>query len=180
MEKDRIIRALKSVVNNPKLDLRTFEQSEEFNVLNSEELLSGHMGPACGGLPIIVDGDLEKIIISNKNEIDLIVFYSLVGRRKQYARVTYNSNLYVEFIRRELLPMTHIRLTANYTKNFGEYKGGDIRSYNKPLMYGHYICTDCGYDYGVSKECEGEYCCICEDEAIGRLKYVTDYYGINT
>lgn len=173
MEKN-INKILLCCVNN-NLDLRTFEQSKEYKHLITNLLLSEHLGSVYSGLPIIIDGDLESIIISKKNEIALIILYDLVGREKRYVRVIYDSDFYGEFIRKELIPMTHIRLTARYTKNFGEYKGGDIKSYNKPLMYGHYVCPVCGYDYGTDKEHEDRCCEICADEITGRLKYVTDF-----
>lgn len=175
MEEEKIRKALGFCVNNPDLDLRTFEQSNEYRILNMGIPLSEHLGSVYSELPIIIDGDLESIIISKKNEVALIILYDLVGREKRYVRVIYDSDFYVEFIRKELLPMTRIRLTARYTKNFGEYKGRDLKSYNKPLMYGHYVCPDCGYDYGTDKEHEGRCCEICTDEITGRLKYVTDF-----
>lgn len=180
MEEERIRKALEFCVNNPDLDLRTFEQSSEYDVLKMGLQLSEHLGSVYMGFPIVIDGDLESINISGKNEITLIILYAQTGSEKRYARVIYNSDSYVDFIRKELLPMTHVRITAQYTKDLGKYKGGDIRLYNEPLIYRHYCCPDCGHDYGTGKECEGQYCEICADEVSGKLKYVTDFYRINT
>lgn len=100
MEKN-INKILLCCVNN-NLDLRTFEQSKEYKHLITNLLLSEHLGSVYSGLPIIIDGDLESIIISKKNEIALIILYDLVGREKRYVRVIYDSDFYVEFIRKLL------------------------------------------------------------------------------
>lgn len=176
MENYGVVKALEFLENNPDLDLRSFEHTNEYRMLNNSIPLSKHLGSVYSGLPIVIDGDLESIVISNRNEITLIILYDLVGREKQYARVIFNSSNKVDFIRKELLPMTHICLAAKYTKNFREYKGKSILIYNRPLLYGHYICADCGYDHGINKGCEDQYCDICADEAGGKLMYVTDYY----
>lgn len=177
---ERIREVLEFCVNNPDLDLKTFEQSKEYKVLNMGIPLSEHIGSMYSGLPIIIDGDLESIIISKKNEVNLIVLYALIGRERRYAKVICNSGAAVDFIRKELLPFTHIRLHAQYTKRLGEFIGRDISLFNEPLMYGHYICPCCGYDYGISKEYENRCCEFCVEDTPVELQYVTDYYGLNT
>lgn len=169
---ESIRKAIEYCIKNPELDLRTFEQSNEYSALNIGIPLSEHIGAIHPGLPIIIDGDLDSIIISKKNEVALIILYALVGVEKRYARVIIKSSASVDFVRRELLPMTHICLSAQYTERRGEFIGIGITLYNKPLMYGHYISPVCGYDYGIDKEYDGRYCDICADDTISKLEYV--------
>ena len=106
-------RSIRVCVNNPDLDLKTFEQSKEYKVLNMQIHYLEHIGSMYDGLPIIIDGD-QSIIISKKNEVKLIVLYPLIGQERRYAKVICNSGAAVDFIRKNYYNL-HIRLHVQYT-----------------------------------------------------------------
>ena len=126
---------------------------------------------------ITIEGDLKQIQIFGKNEIALVILTKKTKIGDIYERVEYRDNETVNFIRKNILPMTHIKLMVyeNYCSSSITLKGSDILEYNKPLKYGHYICPLCGYDYGEGKDNENEYCMICQCKE-SQLEYVTDFY----
>lgn len=174
------IEAFNFLVNTPKLDLRTFERSKHYhNITSNIDPLN--LCKYCDDIPIIISGDIKEIIITNKNEIFLFVLYDVYSNNyEKYAKVKYTDQPYIDFIRKNVLPMTQISIKSYFTNVFTEFKGSEILSFNEPLYYGHYVCPKCGYDYGIGKDCKGQYCDICEDDNLDQLKYVTDYYEINT
>ena len=126
---------------------------------------------------ITIEGDLKQIQIFGKNEVAMIILTEKTRMGDIWKRVEYCDNETVTFIRKNILPMTHIKLMAyeNYCSSSITLKGSDILEYNKPLKYGHYICPLCGYDYGMDKDNENEYCMICQCKE-SQLEYITDFY----
>ena len=124
-----------------------------------------------------IEGDLIQIQIFGKNEIALIILTEKTAMEDIYERVEYRDNKSITFIRKNILPMTHIKLIVyeGYYTNSRTLKGLNILEYNEPLKHGHYICPLCGYDYGTNKNCENKFCMICGCKE-SKLEYVTDFY----
>lgn len=161
-------------LQTPNLDLRTFEQSNEYKLfLHSLPPVGTSIGLMYGPIPMIVDGDVKEIIIEGKNTIRLVVLYDVKGMETKYAQIYVQKDALKNKIRKLLMPNTHIRVKCTYaTKSNNTFIAQEIESYNDPLLYGHYICPKCGYDYGFEKENHGDYCEICSNP----LEYVTNFY----
>lgn len=123
-----------------------------------------------------IEGDLVQIQIFGKNKVALIILTEKNKMGDVYERVEYHDNETVTFIRKNILPMTHIKLMVyDYYYNLNVLKGLNILDYNEPLKYGHYICPLCGYDYGADEKYKDKYCDICACKE-SQLEYVTDFY----
>lgn len=162
------------------MNLRDFEKTDVYN--NSE--LSFNFGSYFPGYPIVIDGDIKKISIVGKNEIQLLIIYNILNSSdEQLVTVAYkfgdaDTKEYYERIRKYVRSSTYIKLRATFTKKFAFFDGGEILSYNEPLKYGHYICPDCGYDYGINlgRDLSTYKCEICGPSAKHWISLVTDFY----
>ena len=78
---------------------------------------------------------------------------------------------YKKWIRENLLPNTRMKCIAKYNGSVNCFDLVSIIDTSLGMKFGHYICPECGHDYG--KKPDGDYCCICEGID---LKYIDNYY----
>ena len=155
------------------IDLDEFETSEEYSVMRRQSVFN-NIYKDLVDFPVTIDGNVEQIIIYGKDDMKLIVVYSLrsdVLYREQIATVIVENDRYKKWIRENLQPNTRMKCIAKYSGSANCFNLVSIIDTSLRMKFGHYICPECGYDYG--KKPDGGYCCICEGVA---LKYVDNYY----
>ena len=161
------------ILKRENIDLDEFETSKEYKVLNSQSILN-NVYKDLVGFPVTIDGDVEKIIVFGKNEIKLLIIYSLRSDMlytEQIATVFVNDEDYKKWIRENLKPNTRMKCIAKYNGSVGCFNLVSIIDTSLGMKFGHYTCSECGHDYG--KKVKSDYCYICEG---AKLNYVDNFY----
>lgn len=159
------------------IDLETLMYSREGFFLRSEFI-------SLKGFPVTIDGDIDKIIIYGKNRIALDITYSIIPNlllKVQRIRVFVDDEKNVEYIRKNILPNTRIKIIAKFhqNNNMDLFDLVSIIDYNNIMKFGYYICSKCGTNYGRESEVDPEYpnsCCICADD--NSVHHVNNFYAI--
>ena len=69
-------------------------------------------------------------------------------------------------------PNTRMKCIVKYNGSVSCFNLVSIIDTSLGMKFGHYICSECGYDYG--KKVDSDYCCICEG---AKLSYVDNFYA---
>ena len=161
------------ILKRENIDLDEFESSEEYRVMCCQSIFN-NIYKDLVGFTVTIDGNVEQIIIHGKGEIKLLIVYSLRSDMlyaEQIATVIVKEYGYKKWIRENLRPNTKIKCTAKYNGSANCFDLVSIVDTSLSMKFGHYICSECGYDYG--KKVDSDYCCICEG---AELKYVDNFY----
>lgn len=161
------------ILERENIDLDEFETSEEYRVMCVHSVFN-NIYKDLVGFPVTIDGNIEKIIIHGKDEMKLLIVYSLrsdILYTEQIASVIVKDERYKKWIRENLRPNTRMKCIAKYNGSESCFDLASIVDTSLGMKFGHYICPECGYDYG--KKPDGDYCCICEGVD---LKYIDNYY----
>ena len=161
------------ILKKENIDLDEFETSEEYACLCRNSIYN-NIYKDLTGFQVTINGNVEQIIISGKDEMKLLIVYSLRSDmlyKEQIATVIVKEERYKKWIRDNLHPNTKIKCIAKYNGLISCFELVSIIDTSLKMKFGHYICPECGYDYG--KKVEADYCCICEGL---KLKYVDNFY----
>lgn len=161
------------IFNRENIDLDEFETSEEYRVLCCHSVFN-NIYKDLVGFPVTIDGNVEQIIISGKDEMKFLIVYSLRSDMlytEQVATVFVKDEKYKKWIRENLKPNTRMKCIAKYNGSVNCFDLVSIIDTSLRMKFGHYICPECGYDYG--KKVDANYCCICEG---AKLNYVDNFY----
>ena len=161
------------ILERENIDLDEFETSEEYKVMYCQSIFN-NIYETLVGFSVTIDGNVEQIIMSGKNEMKLLIVYSIRSdllHTEQVATVFVKKCKYKKWIRENLLPNTRMKCIAKYNGSVNCFDLVSIIDTSLEMKFGHYICPECGHDYG--KKPDGDYCCICEGT---NLKYVDNFY----
>lgn len=161
------------ILKRENIDLDEFETSEEYRVLCCHSIFN-NIYKDLVDFPVTIDGNVEQIIICGKDEMKLMIVYSLRSDMlytEQMATVAVKDERYKKWIRENLRPNTRMRCIARYNGSVGCFDLISIIDTSLEMKFGHYLCSECGYDYG--KKTDSDYCCICEG---AKLNYVDNFY----
>lgn len=161
------------ILERENIDLDEFETSEEYRVLCCQSIFN-NIYKDLAGFPVTIDGNVEQIIISGRDEMKLLIVYSLRSDMlytEQVVTVIVKDERYKKWIRENLQPNTRMKCIAKYNGSVGCFDLASIIDTSLEMKFGHYICSECGYDYG--KKVDSDYCCICEG---AKLNYVDNFY----
>ena len=155
------------------INLDEFETSEEYKVMCCQSIFN-NIYETLVGFSVTIDGNVAQIIMSGKDEMKLLIVYSIRSdllNTEQVATVFVKEGRYKKWIRENLLPNTRMKCIAKYNGSVNCFDLVSIIDTSLGMKFGHYICPKCGHDYG--KKPDGDYCCICEGT---NLKYVDNFY----
>lgn len=161
------------ILNKENIDLDEFETSEEYACL-CHCFAYGRFYKELQGFPVTIDGNVEQIIISGRDEIKLLITYSLRADglyQEQVATVIVEDNRIKAWIRSNLRPSTRLKCIASYNGVNRIFNLVSIVDTSPIMRFGHYICDKCKHDYG--KKITSSYCCICDE---GELSYIDNFY----
>ena len=161
------------ILETENINLDEFETSEEYKVMCCQSIFN-NIYETLVGFSVTIDGNVEQIIMSGKDEMKLLIVYSIRSdllHTEQVAIVFVKEGRYKKWIRENLLPNTRMKCIAKYNGSVNCFDLVSIIDTSLGMKFGHYICPECGHDYG--KKPDGDYCCICEGID---LKYVDNYY----
>lgn len=163
------------ILKRENINLEEFETSEEYKFLcNHFHSTFDDIYKNISGFQVIIDGNVEQIIISGKDEIKLHIVYSLRSDLLVYEQVAYvvvKNDEHKKWIRENLYPNTRIKCVAKYNGKINNFDLVSIINTSLKMKFGHYVCPNCGYDHG--KKEEAHYRCICDGT---KLNYVDNFY----
>ena len=161
------------ILETENINLDEFETSEEYKVMCCQSIFN-NIYETLVGFSVTIDGNVEQIIMSGKDEMKLLIVYSIRSDllcTEQVATVFVKEGKYKKWVRENLLPNTRMKCIAKYNGSVNCFDFASIIDTSLEMKFGHYICPECGHDYG--KKPAGDYCCICEGID---LKYVDNFY----
>lgn len=162
----------KSVLEKEGIDLEEFVTSKEYAALYTE-FGGSNIYQILSGFCVSINADVEQIFISGRDEVKIIIVYSLkpdILSNEQREVIIVKDEELKKLVRAELKPNTSIKCTAKYSGSANGLVMYELIAMNNSLRFGHYICPECGYDYG--RKMEGE-CCMCRGI---KLECVTNFY----
>lgn len=160
-------------IEKENLDLASLIKTDEYKVV-CEKMCSYHsFNQVFQGYELDLVGDLDSFKVYDTDCMTLFVIFSLMGTQPLYARV----DIFDEDLKKQVREKAktnkgvHLRVKC-IASGVDTFELIEIKDLDKPLVFGQWVCSDCGHNYKYDDP-QGCCCCICGKE----IKEVHDFYN---
>lgn len=161
-----------SKIESDNLDLASLINTDEYKAVCETLCMSESFNQVFKGYKLDLIGDLVELKMFGTDYMSLFIVFDLVGINPVYARVDVEDESLKKKIREEAKTNKGVHLRVRCTSSgVNTFELIEIKDLDKPLVFGQFVCSECGYNYKYDNP-QGYNCCICGEKIIE----VHDFY----
>lgn len=160
-------------IKRDNLDLSSLIKTDEYKIVCNKICMRRSFNQEFYGYELDLIGDLVEFKLYDTDCMTLVIIFSILGSQPVYAGV----EVYDEDLKKQIREKAktnkgvHLRVKC-LSGGVDKYELIEIKDLDMPLVFGQWVCSECGYNYKYDDP-QGYKCCICNSE----IKEVHDFYN---